>query len=156
MISFEWITLHRQLATSHVGWFLMCAVFRTRRLRHCANTHDGYFSYTLADTRTHSKTQLLGLQRPICLEHTCQCSIKNPSDKRFKWLPLWVMSSCISEEAFTAQQMKTDEKDHPLRIDIGYIRASVALMQMHLRLLHYFHISRKSVQSKHFFMVYYY
>lgn len=37
------------------------------------------------------------------------------------------MSSCISEEAFTAQQMKTDEEDPPFRLD----RASVALMQMH-------------------------
>lgn len=119
MVFFEWImqSLHRQLAISHVGWYLMWAVFRTRRLRHCGDMHDEYFTHTLADTHAHSKTQHLGLLRPICLEHICQCSIKNPSDKRFKWLPLWVMSSCISEEAFTAQQMKTDEKGHPLRID---------------------------------------
>lgn len=28
------------------------------------------------------------------------------------------MSSCISEEAFTAQQMKTDEKGHPLMLGL--------------------------------------
>lgn len=100
---------------------VMCRVIRTRQLQY---TQWVFHSHTCR----HSNTQLSGLLRTICLEHICQCSIKNPSDKRFKWMPLWVMSSCLSEEAFTAQQMKTDEKDHPLRLDI---RASAALMQMH-------------------------
>lgn len=135
MIPYEWITQSfcRQLAISHVGWYLTCTVCRTRRLRHCANLPDEYF------TRTHTNTQLMGLRKLICLEHICQCSIKNPSDKRFKWLPLWVMSCCISEEAFTAQQMKIDEKDRPLRLSSIY--ALVALMQMHVqkRCIHYFY-----------------
>lgn len=62
---------------------------------------------------THAHIQLLVFLMPICLEDVCQCSIKIPSDERFKWLPLWVMRSCISEEALTAQHMKTDEKDRP-------------------------------------------
>ncbi len=110
------------LAISHVGWYLMCTVFRTRRLQHTMNISLSLsLSLTHTHTHTHTNTQLSGLLRPICLEHICQCSIKNPSDKRFKWLPLWVMSSCISEEAFTAQQMKTDEKDHPLRLDLVFV-----------------------------------
>lgn len=59
----------------------MCAVFITRRL-------DIGLS---ARNISHTHTQL----RPICLEHTSQCSIKHPSNKRLKWLPFWVMSSKI-------------------------------------------------------------
>lgn len=116
----KWFPLRdsHRASTCHLpcGPVSMCTVLRTRRLQHTMN-----ISLTHLQTHTHTNTRLSGLLRPICLEHICQCSIKNPSDKRFKWLPLWVMSSCISEEAFTAQQMKTDEKDHPLRLDLAFV-----------------------------------
>lgn len=116
---FLWVNHTEPLQTAcYCPCGLVSNVHRTRRLWHRTNVHNERFTHTLADAHIHLKTQLSGLLGPICLEHICQCSIKNPSDKRFKWLPLWVMSSCISEEAFTARQMKTDEKDHCLRPDL--------------------------------------
>lgn len=103
-IDFPWVD-RTWLVTSHVHWYLECATFRTRRWSRAF------------DARTRGaalRTQLLAFPMPICSEDVCQCSIKIPSDKRFKWLPLWVMRSRISEEALTAQHMKTDELDCPL------------------------------------------
>lgn len=81
------------------------------------HVHSEHFMHAHAPAALH--TQLLAFPMPICSEDVCQCSIKIPSDKRFKWLPLWVMRSRISEEALTAQHMKTDELDCPSLPEAG-------------------------------------
>lgn len=106
-IAFPWVD-HTWLVTAHVRWYPECAMFRTRRWSRALHARKH------ARTRGAAlHTELLALSVPICSEDVCQCSIKIPSDKRFKWLPLWVMRSCISEEALTARHMKTDELDCP-------------------------------------------
>lgn len=143
LISSEWTqSLDGQLAISHVSWHLMCSFANQTATALCWHAQ-----------RIFHRTSRLSVQpRSICLVHVCRCSIKNPSDKRFKWLPLWVMSSCISEEAFTAQQMKTDEKDCPLRMDphscFSGTNANSCTRWVHLRRATLFScLSCRSVQS---------
>lgn len=61
------------------------------------------------------------LLRPICLEGISQCSIKKPSDKRVKWMPLWAMSSrikCIGVYCtFTWRQMRAT---NPLKLELWF------------------------------------
>lgn len=115
-VDFPWVD-HTRLVTSHVCWYLECATFWTRRR---SRAYWAFHSRThTRRTRARVHTQLLAFPVPICSEDVCQCSIKIPSDKRFKWLPLWVMRSRISEEALTAQHMKTDELDCPSLPEAG-------------------------------------
>lgn len=79
----EWIT--------HGSSPPMCAGIWSVQCSGPDGGHVHRVRFTCARASSLAHARLLAFPMPICSEDVCQCSIKIPSDKRFKSLPLWVM-----------------------------------------------------------------